>query len=178
MGAELNGKTLGIVGAGRIGTAVGRRARGFGLKVIYTDPKKNPILEEEVKAEQVGLVTLIEQADFVTLHVLLNEETRHLIGKRELELMKNSAFLINVSRGAVVDEAALVEALEKGEIAGAGLDVFEEEPRLHPRLLRLENTVLLPHIGSATIEARNRMATMAAAESDRDAERRRTAQPG
>ena len=162
-GGGLDQKTLGIVGAGRIGTAVGLRSKGFGMNVIYTDPVENTVLEKEVGAERVELDTLLKRADFVTLHVLLNEKTRHLIGKRELGLMKETAYLINVSRGPVVDEAALADALEKGEIAGAGLDVFEEEPRVDPLLLRQENAVLLPHIGSATIETRTRMATMAAA---------------
>ena len=162
-GGGLDQKTLGIVGAGRIGTAVGLRSKGFGMDVIYTDPVENPVLEKEVGAERVEIDTLLERADFASLHVLLNEKTRHLIGKRELVMMKETAYLINVSRGPVVDEAALAAALQAGEIAGAGLDVFEEEPRVHPALLRQENAVLLPHIGSATIEARTRMATMAAA---------------
>ncbi len=162
LGAELNGKILGIVGAGRIGTAVGLRAAAFGMKVIYLDPRRNRELEKRTRAEPVGLDRLLAEADFVTLHVPLSEETRKLIGRGELRRMKESAFLINVSRGAVVDEEALAEALREKEIAGAGLDVYEKEPHVHPGLLTLQNVVLLPHIGSATVETRTRMAVMAA----------------
>ncbi len=162
LGGDLRGRTLGIVGAGRIGTAVGARSRGFGMKIIYTDPEKNRILEEELGGRRVELNTLLKEADFITLHVILNEETRRLIGRPEFKLMKKTAYLINTCRGPVVDEEALVEALQSGIIAGAGLDVFEKEPHIHPALLTLPNAVLLPHIGSATIETRTRMAVMAA----------------
>jgi len=162
LGGDLQGKTLGIVGAGRIGTAVGLRSRGFGLKVIYTDGKRNRVLEKELGARRVSLPVLLKTADYITLHVPLSPETRHLIGARELKRMKKTACLINTSRGPVVDEAALARALQRREIAGAGLDVFENEPRVHPGLLTLENAVLLPHIGSATIETRTKMAVMAA----------------
>ena len=162
LGGDLNGRTLGIVGAGRIGTAVGARARGFGMTIIYTDPEQNKTLEEKAGARRVDLDTLLKDSDFITLHVLLTEETRHLIGRRELRRMKRTAYLINTSRGPVVNEEALVEALQSEEIAGAGLDVFEKEPHIHPGLLSLPNVVLLPHIGSATIETRTKMATMAA----------------
>jgi glyoxylate reductase len=162
LGGDLRGRTLGIVGGGRIGTAVGSRSRGFGMKIIYTDPEKNRILEEELGGRRVELNTLLKEADYITLHVPLNEETRRLIGRPEFKLMKETAYLINTSRGPVVDEDALVEALQMGIIAGAGLDVFEKEPHIHPALLSLPNAVLLPHIGSATIETRTRMATMAA----------------
>lgn len=162
MGGDLNGRILGIIGAGRIGTAVGVRARGFGMTIIYTDPEKNKILEEETGARSVDLDTLLKESDFITLHVLLTDETRHLIGRRELRRMKQTAYLINTSRGPVVNEEALVEALQSEEIAGAGLDVFEKEPHIHPGLLSLPNVVLLPHIGSATIETRTKMATIAA----------------
>jgi glyoxylate reductase len=162
LGGDLRGRTLGIVGAGRIGTAVGLRSRGFGMNIVYTDPEKNRILEEELGARRVKLNTLLQEADYITLHVLLTEETRRLIGRREFKLMKNSAHLINTSRGPVVDEEALVEALQSGMIAGAGLDVFEKEPHIHPALLSIPNAVLLPHIGSATIETRTKMARMAA----------------
>jgi len=162
MGGDLNGRILGIVGAGRIGTAIGPRAGGFGMKIIYTDPDRNKALEEETGARRVELDTLLEESDFITLHVLLTEKTRHLIGRRELRRMKRTAYLINTSRGPVVNEEALVEAIQSKEIAGAGLDVFEKEPHIHPGLLSLPNVVLLPHIGSATIETRTRMATMAA----------------
>ncbi|MFH1038532.1 MAG: D-glycerate dehydrogenase [PVC group bacterium] len=162
LGGDLQDRTLGIVGAGRIGTAVARRARGFGLSIIYADPEKNRALEKETGARKVDFETLLKEADFITLHVPLSEETRNLIGRRELRLMKKTAYLINTSRGPVIDEEALAEALQEGVIAGAGLDVYEKEPHLHPSLLSLQNVVLLPHIGSATIGTRTRMATMAA----------------
>ncbi len=162
LGGDLRGKTLGIVGAGRIGTAVGLRSRGFGLNVIYADGKRNAALEKAAGARRVSLPALLAESDYVTLHVPLTLKTRHLIGPRELGRMKRSAFLINTSRGPVVDEAALARALRLGRIAGAGLDVFENEPRVHPALLQLENVVLLPHIGSATVETRTRMAVTAA----------------
>jgi len=162
LGGDLRGKTLGIAGAGRIGAAVGRRATGFGLKVIYADGKRNADLEKETGARRVSLSALLAGSDYVTLHVPLTPKTLHLIGPRELGRMKQSACLINTSRGPVVDEAALARALRDGRIAGAGLDVFENEPRVHPELLKLPNVVLLPHIGSATVETRTRMAVMAA----------------
>ena len=162
LGGDLPGRTLGIIGAGRIGTAVGVRSQGFRMKIIYTDPNRNMVLEEELDGRRVELDTLLAQSDFITLHVPLTEKTRHLIGTRELNRMKKTAYLINTSRGPVVDEEALVEALQSGEIAGAGLDVFEKEPHIHPGLLSLPSAVLLPHIGSATIETRTRMAEMAA----------------
>ncbi len=161
LGAELNGKTLGIVGAGRIGTAVGLRAAAFGMKVIYLDPRRNRKLEKRARAEPVAMDRLLAESDFLTLHVPLTEGTRCLIGRGELRRMKKSAFLINASRGAVIDEEALAEALREREIAGAGLDVYEKEPHVHPGLLTLNNVVLLPHIGSATVETRTRMAVMA-----------------
>lgn len=162
LGAELNGKTLGIIGAGRIGTAVGRRAAAFGMKVIYLDPRRNRELEKRTGAKNVPLARLLAEADFVSIHLPLTEETRCLIGRGELRRMKQSAFLINTSRGPVIDEEALAEALREKEIAGAGLDVYEKEPHVHPGLLTLQNVVLLPHIGSATTETRTRMAVMAA----------------
>lgn len=162
LGGDLRGRTLGIVGAGRIGTEVGLRSRGFGMNIIYADPEKNRVLEEELGGRRVDLNTLLKESDYLTLHLPLNEETRRLIGRPEFKLMKETAYLINTSRGPVVDEDALVEALQTGMIAGAGLDVFEKEPHIHPVLLSLPNAVLLPHIGSATIETRTRMATMAA----------------
>ncbi|MEA1927985.1 MAG: D-glycerate dehydrogenase [Candidatus Auribacterota bacterium] len=162
LGGDLHGRTLGIIGAGRIGTAVALRARGFGMKIIYADPRENRILEKELNGKRVELNTLLKEADYITLHLLLTEETRRLIGRPEFKLMKNTAYLINTSRGPVVDEEALVEALQSGSIGGAGLDVFEKEPHIHPDLLPLSNVVLLPHIGSATVETRTRMAVMAA----------------
>ncbi len=162
LGVEMAGKTLGIIGAGRIGTAVGLKAPAFGMKVLYCDPQRNRELEKAARAEQVSFDRLLEEADFITIHLPLNEETRCLIGRSELRKMKKSAFLINTSRGPVMDEEALTEALRENEIAGAGLDVYEKEPHVHPGLLTLQNVVLLPHIGSATNETRNRMAAMAA----------------
>ncbi|MCR4403940.1 MAG: D-glycerate dehydrogenase [Candidatus Acetothermia bacterium] len=161
LGAEVHHKTLGIVGFGRIGQAVARRARGFGMEVLYYDPIRRPELERELGAQFVQLKELLSRSDFVSLHLPLTPQTRHLIGREELGLMKPSAFLINVARGPIVDEAALVEALKSGELAGAGLDVFEHEPDVHPELLRMSNVVLTPHIGSAGRETRLRMALMA-----------------
>ncbi|MDP2895844.1 MAG: D-glycerate dehydrogenase [bacterium] len=162
LGADVTGKTLGIIGAGRIGTAVAMRSRGFGMSVLYCDPVRNDFLEKELSARLVSLEELLREADFVSLHVNLTPETRHLIGERELGLIKPTAYLINTSRGPVVDEEALVGALQKRQIAGAGMDVYEQEPRLAPGLAELDNVVLLPHIGSATIATRTKMALIAA----------------
>ena len=164
LGQEVSGKTLGIIGAGRIGQAVAQRARGFGMRVLYySRTRLTPAAEQELHVSFAPLEDLLREADFVTLHVPLTPQTRHLIGRRELELMKPTAHLINTARGPVVDEAALVEALRRGEIGGAGLDVYEQEPELSPGLTDLDNVVLLPHVGSATIETRTRMGLMAAA---------------
>ncbi len=162
LGHEVSGKTLGIVGLGRIGRAVARRAAGFDMNIVYYH--RRPLAPDE--AERLGvrymaLNDLLETADFISLHVPLTSETRHLIGAGELSCMKSSAFLINTARGPVVDETALVEALQRGRIAGAGLDVYEHEPALTPGLTDLPNAVLLPHVGSATMETRRRMADLA-----------------
>jgi lactate dehydrogenase-like 2-hydroxyacid dehydrogenase len=162
LGVDVYGKTLGIVGGGRIGTAVGLRARGFAMRVLYADVMPSPTLEGEVGARRVELDELCSEADFLTVHVNLTPETAHIIGAHELDLMKPSAILINNSRGPTVDEKALVKALREGQIAGAGLDVYENEPALAPGLVELENTVLLPHVASATVETRTKMALMAA----------------
>ena len=163
LGQEVSGKTLGIIGLGRIGQAVARRAAGFGMKIIYhSRTPLAPAAGQELQAAAVPLETLLREADFVTLHIPLTPQTRHLIGSRELELMKPTAYLINTSRGPVVDEAALVAALQREQIRGAGLDVYEREPQLAPGLADLDNVVLLPHLGSATVETRTRMAMMAA----------------
>jgi len=162
LGGDVYGKTLGVVGVGRIGSAVAKRAKGFNMRVLYTDVVRNKEIEKEVGAKKVELDELLRESDFVTLHVPLMPSTRHLIGERELKLMKKTAYLINTSRGPVVDERALVEALRKGEIAGAGLDVYENEPELSPGLAELDNVVLTPHIASASVETRTRMATLAA----------------
>lgn len=161
LGYDITGKTLGIIGAGRIGTAFGLRSRGFSMPVVYVDDTPNAVLESQVGARRVGLEELLAGADFISLHVPLTPATRHLIGARELARMKPTAILINTARGPVVDEAALVEALRDGRIAGAGLDVFEGEPAVHPGLLDLRNAVLLPHIASATHATRAKMADMA-----------------
>lgn len=162
LGYDVHGRTLGIIGLGRIGSAVAKRAQGFAMQVIYTDIQRlPPAIEEYHNLRFLPLRDLLQEADFVTIHVPLTPETKHLIGARELRLMKKNAFLINASRGPVVDEQALVEALEAGIIAGAGLDVFEEEPKVNPRLLSMENVVLLPHIGSATKATREKMSLVA-----------------
>jgi glyoxylate reductase len=163
LGREVSGKTLGIIGMGRIGEAVARRARGFGMQVLYHNRKRLGSTEEERSgAAYESFEGLLEKSDFVSLHVPLTAQTRYLIGSRELSLMKPTAYLINTSRGPVVNEQALVEALQGGRIAGAALDVYEHEPALTPGLTELENVVLLPHVGSATLETRTRMAEMAA----------------
>lgn len=161
-GAAVAGKTLGIVGAGRIGAEVARRGRGFRMRILYSSRRPNPELEADLGAEQKPLRELLSESDFVSLHVPLTEETRHLIDRDSFKLMKPEAILVNTSRGQVVDEAALEEALREGIIAGAGLDVYEDEPAVRPGLLEIENAVLLPHIGSATRDSRSRMAAMAA----------------
>ena len=162
LGVDVHGKTLGVVGAGRIGRAVARRAVGFGMKVLYCDMARCPELEESCGAVRTPLDQLIEEADFISLHVPLTEQTRHLVGARELRAMKRTAVLVNTSRGPVVDERALVEALRSGEIFAAGLDVYEDEPRLAPGLTELDNVVLAPHVGSGSRETRQKMAEMAA----------------
>ncbi len=160
LGRDVHGKTLGIIGMGDIGAAVARRAAGFGMRILYHNRNPSP-LAAEVGAEMASLDHLLSNADFVSLHVPLSQSTRHLIGKRELDMMRPTAILINVSRGEVVDEAALVDALRNGRIAGAGLDVYENEPKLAPGLVELDNVVLAPHVGSASVETREKMAQMA-----------------
>ncbi|MGD0127798.1 MAG: D-glycerate dehydrogenase [Terriglobia bacterium] len=162
-GADIHGKTLGVYGLGRIGKAVARRARGFSMRVLYHDiVSAAPALEQELGAHFVDRETLLGEADFLTLHVPLTPETHHLIGARELAMLKPTAFLINAARGKCVDEAALVEALESKRLAGAGLDVFENEPQVHPALLSMPNVVLAPHVGSGTAQTRLAMAILAA----------------
>jgi len=161
LGQDVYEKTLGIVGAGRIGTATALRSVGFRMKVLYTSSRPNPELDA-IGGRRVDLLTLLRESDFVSIHVALNEQTRHLIGRKQLALMKPTAYLINTARGPVVDEKALVEALRERRIAGAGLDVYEEEPRITPGLTDLPNVVCLPHLGSATEATRAKMATMAA----------------
>ena len=161
-GLDVWGKKLGILGMGRIGQAVARRARGFGMEILYHNRSRNQDAENELGARYLGLEDLLGESDFVSIHTPLTDETRHLIGAEELERMKPEAVLVNTSRGPVVDEGALANALENGRIFAAGLDVYEEEPKVHPKLLELENVVLAPHIGSASMETRDRMATLAA----------------
>jgi glyoxylate reductase len=162
LGPDVWGKRLGIVGLGRIGQALARRASGFDMEVLYYDLYRNERAERELGASYLELDDLLRESDFVSIHTPLMPETHHLIGERELRLMKPLAVLVNASRGPVVDEAALAGALESRLIFAAGLDVYEEEPEVHPKLLELENVVLAPHIGSASIETRDRMAHMAA----------------
>jgi glyoxylate reductase len=163
LGADVSAKTLGIIGLGRIGKAVARRAQGFNMRILYYSRKRLTFSEERaVGVEFVDLNTLLNTSDFVSLHVPYSEETKYLINEKALQVMKPGAFLINTSRGPVVDENALLAALKEKKIAGAGLDVYEHEPALTPGLADLEQVVLLPHVGSATLETRTRMAAMAA----------------
>jgi lactate dehydrogenase-like 2-hydroxyacid dehydrogenase len=163
LGEDIYGKTLGICGLGRIGKAMAKRARGFDMRILYTDAiRADPAVEKELGVTFVDKETLLRESDFVTLHVPLFPETTHYISTKELHMMKKTAHLINASRGPVVDEKALVQALKEKRIAGAGLDVFEEEPKLAPGLVELDNVTLAPHIASASVETRTRMATMAA----------------
>jgi glyoxylate reductase len=161
-GAAVYGKTIGLIGGGgRIGQAVARRARGFDMRVLYWAPRRKPAsLEREFEMTYVPLDALLAQSDFVSIHSPLNAGTRHQIGERELARMKRGAFLINTARGPIVDEAALARALKKGAIAGAGLDVFEHEPKVTPALLEMKNVVTTPHLGSAVVEVREQMANI------------------
>ena len=162
LGSVVHGRTLGLIGGGGlIGKAVARRAQGFSMRVLYWTPRRKPESEErEAGLTFVPLDQLLSESDFVSLHSPLNGDTRHQIGAREFGLMKKTAFIINTARGAIIDEAALVHALKSKKIAGAGLDVFEHEPKVHAELKRLKNVVLNPHLGSATIEVREQMANI------------------
>jgi glyoxylate reductase len=163
LGHEVSGKTLGIVGLGRIGKALARRAQGFHMKVLYQNRRRiSPTEEAALGVSYADLAELLSRADFISLHVPLTPDTYHFVGEKELAMMRTSAYLINTSRGPVVDEMALLRALEKNRIAGAGLDVYEHEPDLTPGLNDLDNVVLLPHSGSATVETRTRMGYKAA----------------
>lgn len=157
-GAYVHGKTIGIVGAGRIGQATARRARGFGMKMLYWGPRRKLEAERDLGLEHVTLDRLLAESDFVSLHPPLNAETLHMISDKQFALMKPTAFIINTARGAIVDEKALMRALKKKMIAGAGLDVFEHEPKLPPALKAMKNVVLTPHLGSAVMEVRDQMA--------------------
>lgn len=163
LGGDVHGKTLGIVGFGRIGQAVARRARGFAMKILYYDTQRLfPEVEKEFDAQYVELDELLAQSDFVTLHAVLDAKTRHLIDDKAFKRMKRSVYLINAARGPIVDEDALVRALKSKRIAGAGLDVYELEPKMAPGLAGLANVVLAPHLASASLETRTRMGLMAA----------------
>ncbi len=162
LGVDLTGKTLGIVGLGRIGKAVAKRSIGFDMKILYYDVNHDKEFEKEFKAKFVNLKELLKKSDFISIHVPLMQSTRHLISKKEFALMKKTAILINTSRGPVVDEKELVNVLRRKRIFGAGLDVYEKEPTLSPGLNKLDNAVIVPHVGSGTIETRSEMAELAA----------------
>ncbi|MEX5261282.1 2-hydroxyacid dehydrogenase [Kocuria sp. CPCC 205263] len=163
LGSGLQGRTLGVVGMGGIGQATARRAKAFGMEVVYQSRSEcDPGIAAELGARRVDLDELLAVSDVVSLHCPYGPATHHLIGAEQLTAMKDSAYLVNTARGPIVDEAALAAALREGRIAGAGLDVYEHEPRVHPELLELDNVVLVPHLGSATVETRTAMAVLAA----------------
>jgi glyoxylate reductase len=163
LGMGLQEKVLGVVGMGAIGQAVARRAKAFGMDIVYSDARRaDEAVEQELGARQVELDELLRSADVVSVHAPLMDSTRHLNNAETLGQMKETAYLVNSARGPIVDEAALASALRDGRIAGAGLDVFEHEPQVHPELLELDNVVLVPHLGSATVETRTAMAVLAA----------------
>jgi glyoxylate reductase len=162
LGTELKGKTFGILGAGRIGTAVAVRAAGFGVKILYSDKSQNYRIEKTTGAKKVTIETLLKKSDFISVHLPLNKNTFHFLNKNRLGLMKPESILINTSRGEVMDEKALIRILKEDKIKSVGLDVFENEPEVNPELLKFNNVVILPHLGSATIETRNSMAELAA----------------
>ncbi len=163
LGKDIHHKTLGIIGFGRIGRAVAQRAHGFNMKVLYYEPERlSSDIEKSSSAEYSDLDDLLKESDFISIHTPLTESSHHLISEQELLVMKKTAFLINTSRGPVIDEKALVMALRQGQIAGCALDVFEREPEVERELLSLPNTILVPHIGSASIETRTKMAEMVA----------------
>jgi glyoxylate reductase len=162
LGQDVHGKVLGVVGFGRIGQSVARRAKGFGMSVLYYDVfRPSSDVERELQAEYRELDELLAEADFISIHVALTPETRHLFGAEKFRKMKPTAVLVNTSRGPVIDEGALVEALQGGEFFAVGLDVFEKEPEVHPGLLELDTAVVIPHLGSATVETRDAMGMLA-----------------
>ncbi len=162
LGKDLKGRTIGIIGAGRIGQAFGRRTKGFDMKILYFDKNRNIKFEKETGAKFTTLKQLLKKSDFISIHTPLTKETYHLIDKDEFTLMKDGAVLVNTARGEVINEKELVKALKSGKLFAAGLDVYEFEPKITSDLLKMKNVVLLPHIGSATIETRNKMAELAA----------------
>lgn len=161
-GQGVSNKTLGLIGAGRIGTAFALKSKGFNMNVLYVSERINETLERELGAEKVNIHQLLKKSDYISLHVPLNKSTHHMIGEKELKMMKKNSVLINTSRGPVIDEKTLVKALEEKWIFGAGLDVYENEPEITEGLKKLDNVVLQPHSASATIESRTKMAIMAA----------------
>jgi D-3-phosphoglycerate dehydrogenase len=162
LGQDITNKTLGIIGAGRIGTAVALKSKGFNMKILYYNGRHNEILDRELGAQKVEFLDLLKKSDFISLHVPLNDSTYHMISEKELKIMKKTSILINTSRGQVVDEQALVKALKEKWIFGAGLDVYEHEPKISEELRKLDNVILQPHSASATYETRTKMAIMAA----------------
>jgi glyoxylate reductase len=163
LGADVHHKTLGLMGFGRIGYAVAKRALGFDMRILYHDTRRaDPELEKQVQARYVDRDTLLREADFLSIHVPLTPETKRFMSTREFSLMKPTAYIVNTARGEVIDEEALVTALQDQQIAGAGLDVFEHEPAIHPSLLTIDQVIILPHIGSASTETRTKMGLMAA----------------
>jgi len=160
LGVDVFGKTLGIIGIGRIGQAFARRASGFSIRLIYTSRRRRPEIEKALGLEFLPFEALLKESDFLSLHLPLNETSRHLIDRKAFAMMKPTAILVNTARGPIVDEKALVAALKIGDIAGAGLDVYENEPEITPELLELKNVVTLPHIGSASLEIRVKMGMM------------------
>lgn len=162
LGEDITKKTLGIIGAGRIGTAMALKSKGFDMNILYVDNQKNECLESELGAQKTNLRDLLKKSDIISLHVPLTDKTRHLIGKEELDLMKKTAIIVNTSRGPVIDEKALINALKNENIFGAGLDVYEHEPKIPKEFKLLDNIVILPHVGSATKDTRSNMSMMAA----------------
>lgn len=164
LGIDVYGKTLGIVGLGRIGKAVAQRAaKGFGMKIIYNDPKVQADFDKEYGAKWMDLDALVKESDFISIHVPLNQKTRRLFGEKQFQMMKKTAVLVNTSRGVVIDQVALAKALKSRRIYAAALDVYEDEPRCPVELIPLPNVILLPHIGSASLETRTKMAELAVA---------------
>jgi len=162
LGGDVTGKTLGIIGSGRIGQAVAKRAKGFDMQILYHTRSQNNTFEKETSAAFVSLETLLQKSDFISIHCPLTEDTYHLLHSENMKKIKQGAYLINTARGPVIDERAMIEALHNGTLAGAGLDVYEFEPQLSEELLNMKQVVLLPHIGSATVETRNEMSRICA----------------